>query len=211
MYSVHYHYVHRTLSRKCRQDVQCLFVPYPSKTDRQTILATALNQVAIDGINKLAIRSVAATLGLAPNALYRYFANLADLEAALADESRRLLLQALQRAAKKKRPKEAIRGIARAYVQFARKHPQIFSLTLRPSNNDAEEDAVHIQSWRFVLEHVAGIYGEKQAPEAAVVLWAFLHGITALEAARVFGQQKPSSSFEFGLRMWIEAAPAEIR
>ena len=179
---------------------------YPSKTDRQTILATAMDQVSRDGIQKLAIRSVAAALGLAPNALYRYFANLAALEAALAEESRRRLLEILQRAAGKKAPEEAIRSIAQAYVRFAREQPHVFSLTLMPSAAETEGDAAHVQSWSFVLGHVARIYGEKRAPEAAVALWAFLHGITALEAARVFGERKPVSSFEFGLRMWIKAA-----
>ncbi len=165
-----------------------------------------MDQVAKDGIHKLAIRSVAAALGLAPNALYRYFTNLAALEGALAEESRRRLLTALEKAAGKRAPHEAIRRIAHAYVRFAREQPHIFSLTLLPSTSGAEEDGAHVHSWTFVLAHVACIYGERRAPEAAVVLWALLHGMTALEAARVFGDRKPVSSFEFGLEMWIKAA-----
>ena len=181
-------------------------MPYPAKTDRQTILATAMDQVARDGINGLAIRSVAAALNLAPNALYRYFANLAGLQSALADESRRRLQKALEKAAGKKPPEETIRSIAKAYLRFARDEPHIFSLTLLPSTAESEGEAAHLEGWRFVLGHVARLYGEERAPEAAVALWAFLHGMTALEAARVFGQRKPVSSFEFGLRMWIKAA-----
>ena len=179
---------------------------YPSKTDRESILAVAMQQVAKDGLNKLAIRSVAAALGLAPNALYRYFVSLAALEAALADESRRRLLAALQKAAGRKPAKEAIRSIARAYVRFARDEPEIFSLTLLPSDTGAGEEAMHIHSWTFVLGQVAGLYGEQRAPEAAIALWAFLHGMTALEGAGVFGERKPASSFEFGLNMWLEGA-----
>jgi AcrR family transcriptional regulator len=181
-------------------------MPYPSKTDRQTILATAMDQVAKGGIDKLAIRSVASALGLAPNALYRYFPNLAALEAALADESRRRLLGVLQKAAAKKPPEQAIRSIAQAYVRFARLQPQVFSLTLRPSTIETGAAATHVLAWSFVLGQAARIYGEERAPEAAVALWAFLHGMTALEAARVFGERKPVSSFEFGLQMWISAA-----
>jgi AcrR family transcriptional regulator len=184
-------------------------VAYPSKTDRQTILAIAMDQVSKDGINKLAMRSVAAALSLTPHALYRYFANLAALEEALADESRRRLLEVLQKAAGKKSPEEAIRSIARAYVRFAREQPRIFALTLMPSTVETEADATHVQSWHFVLAQVARLYGEKRAPEAAVALWAFLHGMTALEAARVFGERKPFSSFEFGLQIWIKAASAD--
>lgn len=169
-----------------------------------------MKQVSRDGINKLAIRSLAAALGLTPNALYRYFSNLAALEAALADESRRLVLEALQKAAGKKSPEDAIRSLARAYVSFARKQPQLFALTLMPPTTETE-DAVHVKSWRFVLGHVARIYGEEKAPEATVALWAFLHGMTVLEAAGVFGGLKPASGFGFGLQMWIRSASANKR
>lgn len=187
-----------------RCTVYCM--AYPSKTDRHKILSMAMEQVARDGINALAIRSVAAALSLAPNALYRYFANLATLQDALADESRRRLHEVLQKAAGKKSAEEAIRSIAKAYVRFAREEPQVFALTLRASAAETEGDAMHVQMWSFVIRHVAGLYGEKRAPEAAVALWAFLHGMTALEAAGVFGERKPASSFEFGLQMWITAA-----
>jgi hypothetical protein len=39
-----------------------------------------------------------------------------------------------------------------------------------------------------------------------VALWAFLHGIAALQSAQAFNEEKPISSFEFGLLAWIEAA-----
>jgi AcrR family transcriptional regulator len=184
-------------------------MPYRSKTDRETILATAMDQVVRDGIDKLAIRSVAAALDLTPNALYRYFPSLAALEAALADESRLRLLDALQKAAGKKSPEAAIRSIARAYVRFARDQPQLFSLTLRPAAAETEGESSHLKSWHFVLGQVARIYGQKKAPKAAISLWAFLHGMTVLEAAGVFGEQKPVSGFEFGLEMWVKAASAE--
>jgi AcrR family transcriptional regulator len=165
-----------------------------------------MDQVVKNGIGKLAIRSVAAALDLTPNALYRYFPSLAALEAALADESRIRLLEVLQKAAGKRSPEEAIRSIARAYVRFAQEQPQIFALTLMPSVAEGEGEPSHLQSWRFVLGQVVRLYGEKKGPEAAVALWAFLHGMTVLEAAGVFGERKPASSFEFGLQMWISAA-----
>jgi hypothetical protein len=39
-----------------------------------------------------------------------------------------------------------------------------------------------------------------------VALWAFLRGIAALQSAQAFNEEKPVSSFEFGLSAWIEAA-----
>ena len=169
-----------------------------------------MDQVAKSGINKLAVRSVAEALGLAPNALYRYFANLAALHNALAEESRSRLLAVLERAASHKPPQEAIRGIAQAYVRYAREQPQLFSLTLMPPAAGTEDAGAHVRSWNFVLGQVARLYGERRAPEAAMALWAFLHGMTALEAAGVFGERKPRSSFEFGLSIWFKAASADL-
>lgn len=182
---------------------------YPSKTDRQAILAVAMSQVAQHGIGKLAIRSVAAELKLAPNALYRYFDNLAELAAALADESRTRLLDALRAAAGDQPPVATIRAIAASYLQFSRDHPFMFALTLQPGAAEDGAEPSHMQSWHFTRGHVARLYGEERAAEATVSLWAFLHGMTALEAAGIFGDTKPASSVEFGLAMWIAAANGE--
>lgn len=177
---------------------------YPSKTDRETILSAAMDLVRRDGIDQLAVRSVATALGLAPNALYRYFASLAALKDELADKSRRQLLAVMKEAAGDQPELGAVRRMAQAYVQFARDHPHVFALTLLPSSFDGD-DSSHRQSWRFVVDQVAAVYGPERAPEAAVALWAFLHGITVLESAGVFGDQKPTSGFDFGLEMWIQA------
>ena len=178
----------------------------PTKTDRAAILAAAMKQVETQGPDKVAIRSVATELGLAPNAIYHYFASLAILEEALADESRRMLLKKMKSAVGRKGPTEAVRAVAEAYVQFAREQPEVFSLTLRAADAHEGEAAAHLESWEFVVSQVGRVYGEKRAPEAAVALWAFLHGMTVLEQAGVFGKLKPASSFTFGLHMWIDAA-----
>lgn len=185
-------------------------MPYPSKTDRQTILATAMDQVTREGLSGLSLRSVAAALGLAPNALYRYFPDRAALEAALAEASQRRLQAVLQKAAGRKPPADAIRSIARAYVRFARDEPHVFALTLLPATPEAGAEPAHVELWRFVQTQVAAIYGEHRAPQAAVTLWAFLHGMTVLEAAGVFGSRKPATSFDFGLRLWMEGATLKL-
>ena len=59
---------------------------FPAKTDRARILSAAMDQLARDGMEKLSLRSLAASLNLAPNALYRYFASRSQLEAAIAAE-----------------------------------------------------------------------------------------------------------------------------
>src|ERR1700689_1075106 len=98
---------HRSASR-----CTVCFMPYPSKTDRQTILSAALRDLAQGGIRELSLRNIAASLGLAPNAIYRYFSDRPALEAALANESARQLELALRRAADRCEPATAMRRMA---------------------------------------------------------------------------------------------------
>ena len=184
-------------------------MPYPSKTDRETILAAAMEQLAEGGLRALSLRSIAATLGLAPNALYRYFADRSQLEAAMAAESIRRQHAALKQAAQGKEPAQAIRAIAHAYLRFAREHPHLYNMMMS-IDAGAESASVHGESWGFIVDQVSRMTEGAHAREAAVALWAFLHGVTALESARVFGDEKPSSGFEWGLDAWL-AATAGLR
>jgi AcrR family transcriptional regulator len=181
-------------------------MPYPSKTDRKTILAAALKQLARDGVRSMSLRSLAASLGVAPNALYRYFADRAALESAISAESARQLRSVLKRAARNKGPADAVRSMALAYVRFARENPHLYELLTAPCTPSEEDAESHRDLWNFVVDQVALISTQYRAREGAVALWALLHGTVALEAAGVFGEEKPFSGFQFGLDAWLRAA-----
>jgi len=113
-------------------------MPYPSKTDRQTILSAAMKDLAHGGIRDLSLRNLAASLGLAPNAIYRYFSDRSALEAALANEAARQLELALRKAADGREPVATIREMSSAYIKFARDNPHLYEVstrrnTIRPS------------------------------------------------------------------------------
>lgn len=179
---------------------------YPTKTDRESILAEALRQVEAHGEENLAIRSVAAALGLAPNALYRYFGSLSELVDALGEEARLGMLESLRKAAGRKPPADAIRAISAAYLRFAAERPRIFALYLRISPVEGSGPPQCERSTTFFLEQVARVYGEKRAWEASHALWALLHGMAVLRDAGVLSRTQLESGFRFGLRLWIEGA-----
>ncbi len=181
---------------------------YPAKTDRGSILTAAAEQVEQRGLRGLSLRGLAGTLGLTPNALYRYFADRAVLEAALTGEVARLLHLAMQRAVKKGGPKQAIRGIARVYLDFARRRPGLYELLMLPCDTEEEQVTPHQELWDFVLEHVTALTGEHRAIEATIAFWAYLHGTAQLEAMKVFGNVKPGKAFDYGLDAWLLAASA---
>jgi AcrR family transcriptional regulator len=172
-------------------------MPYPSKTDRQTILSAAVKELAHGGIRDLSLRNIAASLDLAPNAIYRYFSDRSALEAALANEAARQLELALRKAADGCEPVTAIREMSSAYIKFARDNRHLYEVMM--SLHTPEHDATSHQSlWTFTVEQVQRIAGSDRAAQASVALWAFLHGAVALEAAQVLGEIKPASGLEFG-------------
>src|ERR1019366_7526611 len=104
--------VHRTSWWLRMSRCTVFFMPYPSKTDRQTILSAAVKELAHSGIRDLSLRNIAASLGLAPNAIYRYFSDRRALEAALSSEAARQMELALRRAAEGCEPLTAIREMS---------------------------------------------------------------------------------------------------
>jgi AcrR family transcriptional regulator len=179
-------------------------MPYPSKTDRQAILSAAVKELVHGGIRDLSLRNVAASLDLAPNAIYRYFSDRRALEAALANEAARQLELALSKAAHGCEPVTAIRQMSSAYIKFARDNPHLYEamMSLHAPGPDATS---HLSLWTFTVEQVQRIAGSDRAAEASVALWAFLHGAVALEAAQVLGDIKPASGLEFGFEAWLMA------
>ena len=179
-------------------------MPYPSKTDRQTILSAAVRELARGGIRDLSLRNLAASLDLAPNALYRYFSDRSALEAALADEASRQMELALRKAAGRHEPATALRRMAAAYLKFARENRHLYEVMM--GLHAPEHPAPCRQDlWLFTVGQVQRLAGEKRAPQASVALWALLHGAAVLEAAQVFGKNKPASGFDFGLDAWLSA------
>jgi AcrR family transcriptional regulator len=181
---------------------------YPAKTDRDSILSVALEQVESEGVENLAIRSVAAKLGLAPNAIYRYFENLAALKSAVAEEAYLRMLETMQKAAGRKEPVEAVRAFSEAYLRFARQQPRVFALYLTTPGVDLESPQCARNS-EFFWERVGHIYPEKRARAASLTLWALLHGLAVLREARVLTEKQTAASLSFSLEMWIDAASGE--
>lgn len=184
--------------------VYSVHMPYPSKTDRHAILSAAVKQLARAGIRDLSLRNLAASLHIAPNAIYRYFSDRSALEAALASEAARQMESVLRKAAEAHEPVTAIREMAYAYIRFARDNRHLYDVMMNPLV--PEHDATFHQSlWAFTVERVQLIAGKHRAAEASVALWAFLHGAVALAAAEVFDETKPASGLGFGIEAWFIA------
>jgi len=178
-------------------------MPYPAKTNAQTILAAAIEHLEQHGEEALSMRELASRLGISPRALYRYYPDRATLKAALAEEGFHRLRSALVDAVSMHVGKDALRAGATAYLAFAQVHPAWYSLLMKVHEQTPGLLQAEHEMWDFVVGLVENAVGQEIAASAAVALWAFLHGFIQLESADILGDQKPRSGFQVGLEAFL--------
>ena len=183
---------------------------YPKKISRETILASALAYIEAQGLAALSMRHLAADLGVTPNALYRYFASKADLAFAMADEGGKLLLADLEAAAQGQTAPEAIRAVARAYIRFARRYPQLYAVKMQHSGGGDHKPGSHDAVWGFVMGLAASLPTPWDPKELAMSLWAFLHGMVELDRAQLLEGRQPEAAIEVGLDVMLTGLMAQI-
>lgn len=168
-------------------------MPYPSKTNQEMILTTATEIVEREGIDSLSMREIARRLGLATNALYHHFKDRDELEAEIAAEGYRQLLAAIKRAVARGAGRsrngaaaggggpEVIIRASKAYLQFARRRPELYKLMIRKHTPTPGL----VSATRELSEFSEGFYSWMKSPEviaeATFALFAMMHGIATLE------------------------------
>jgi AcrR family transcriptional regulator len=182
-------------------------MPFPPKTTPETILETAIQLLETQGEAALSMRTLAEALGIKAPSLYRHYADRAALETAIAAEGARQLLEHIQNATKRKSPLSAARAAAKTYLEFARSHPALYEVMMRPQAATGNSQAL----WRKVLELIGGISGNPDDTPAAVAFWAYLHGFASLEHLGSFGQSGPRGGFEIGLESLLEGFQRSAR
>jgi AcrR family transcriptional regulator len=179
-------------------------MPYPSKTNPDAILETALEILERDGPDALSMRNLADALEIKAPSLYRHFADRSALEDAIADEGARLLRDALEEVSGSTNPTEAVQSAANAHLEFARSRPALYNLlTTRPQPSTGNAKAL----WNVVLRLIGGVTGNLDDTAGAVALWSFLHGYASLERAGLFGPSGDQGGFDAGLTAIIEGLP----
>jgi AcrR family transcriptional regulator len=174
-------------------------VPYPAKIDARRILAAAVAQVEAVDLDALSLRGLAADLGVAPNALYRYYPDREALVAALGHEAAGRLLVALRDAAADRDGADAVRAMAAAYLAFARSSPALYAAFLGKQAYPEAYRAAYHELWALVVGVFGRLGGEDRAAAAALACWSFLHGMAGLEAAGLAGEPAATAAAAFGL------------
>lgn len=173
-------------------------MPYPTKLTAETILEAALKLLETGGPDALSMRPLADTLGVRPSSLYRYYPERNALLGALETHATRELHRTICQAARGS-PAEAFVAAAHSYLNYARAHPHLYALLVRPRAPYVAELGPGKDLWEEVLSIVGGVTGNPDDTAGAVAFWAYLHGFALLEQSGQFGESGPRGGFERGL------------
>jgi AcrR family transcriptional regulator len=168
---------------------------------RSEILDAARELFASEGFARVTTRALAEKAGLSQTGLYIYFATKEDILRAISEETHDAMTAAFEGAVVEgDAPRENLRRLARAYIEFGLSHPADYQLTftvspeaLGPLKKDfsvpAERQEPGARSFmRFaeLLADVAGqeLLGELEPLVATQILWFIGHGAVSLLISR---------------------------
>jgi AcrR family transcriptional regulator len=156
------------------------------------------------GLHALTLAAVAQRCGVALPSLYKHVAGLDDVHRRLAIAATAELANVMAESAVGKAGDDALRALAYAYRDYARRHPGRYAATVRAARgDDPEHTAASDSAVRTVLAVLDGYgLGGSDAVHATRALRSALHGFVALEAAGGFGlPEDVAVSFERMLDM----------
>jgi AcrR family transcriptional regulator len=181
-------------------------MPYPSKTDPDQILETAIRILKADGREALSMRKLAEALDLKAPSLYRHYADKNALEQAIAASAATQLRNALEQAIRPLRsPAKILHQSTRTYCEYAKTHPELYDLMMTNFTPASVPEGKAL--WNLVLETIGRITKNPDDTSAAVAFWAFLHGFVTLERNGLFGPSGPKDALEVGIEALIAGLP----
>jgi AcrR family transcriptional regulator len=175
----------------------------PAGVVLEGLIAAGLEQARAGGADAVVLRDATRTVGVSPNAAYRYFADREELLAAVAWEAVRLLSQRMQTRMAQvtaargtaEGARQRLRAVGLAYLEFARQEPGLFGTAFAVPARTHERrilDLDSVRGLRTPLEILdgaldeleqAGVLPADRRPAATVLAWSAVHGLATLRAA----------------------------
>jgi AcrR family transcriptional regulator len=157
---------------------------------KRALIDTALAMVTEEGTWSFTLREVARRAGVSHAAPYNHFPDKAALLAEVAALGFQALGQEMEKAGRRARsPRQALLGIATAYVRFGVEHPGhyrlMFGLELAdkeryPVLRQASDATFAVLTGGLERGQAAGELRRGSVQEQALAAWSLVHGLTML-------------------------------
>ena len=176
------------------------------------LIAAGVAQTRAGGPDAVVLREATRTVGVSPNAAYRYFADRDALLAAVAWEAMVMLAARMEhdvaavtsRRGSVRGARARLRAVGHAYLAFAREEPGLFRAAFAgpARTHTAREQTVlgrtPLRSPLEILDDAldelvaAGALPRGRRAPAAALAWATVHGTAALRLAGVLDDDPPT-------------------
>lgn len=179
---------------------------------KRALLDAAIVFLRKHDLTALNLQVVAKAAGVSPGAPYHHFDDKVGLLGALATEGFEMLFAAIDAAVKAvDAPREKLAALADAYLGFAERHPQHYSVMyLREVGDLKRFVALHAASGRsfaLLVEIVTACHRKLSRVEAesrAVAAWSTCHGFASLHGTGVLTNMPGAPSLKAMRAMAIE-------
>jgi AcrR family transcriptional regulator len=166
-------------------------------TLRQQILDAAREITIRDGFAALTMRKIAQAIEYAPGTIYLYFENRDEIAIQLCRQGYQELLECLQQTTNIADPRDRLRAIASAYIDFGLTNTATYRLIFMedPKFTNAalsevaidSADGAGMRSFRLLVEIFDDMKAEQMlsldadSARLAEIFWTSLHGILSLK------------------------------
>jgi len=153
---------------------------------RRAALGRAREQVVAQGVEKLALRELAAALGVNHRALYRHFPDKQALIQELAAEEIAQLVAAIDAALAAGPEARSPLTLMEVYVGYALEQPRLYEMVFSlPLRNDVDQDTVVGAQVKRLIRLAADVFrhagdGSTQTRDRVIRAWGTAHGLALL-------------------------------
>jgi AcrR family transcriptional regulator len=184
-------------------------MPHPTRIRRDDLLDRAFELLSEEGAEGVSMRELARRLGVSAPSLYFHVESRDDLLRELIASALTELGGRLDAAGQRTGGVRArLRGMARAYIEFAEESPHRFALVFGPCPVDRRpDDDLGARASESLLRVSAELVGPARSLFFAEALWSLVHGYTTLRLAEQFRLNPDhEAGFWYSLDLLIDAA-----
>ena len=162
-------------------------MPTPARTSLDDIIGAARRILEADGLDGLTMQRVADAVGVRPPSLYKRVRSRGDLVRLVSEDVARQLATIAGKAVGSGDPTRDLGALANAYRDFARGHPQAYSLIFSALPEPLRPELTTLApATETVLGVAEALAGPDRALEAARTIVAWAHGFVSMELAGAF-------------------------